>query len=188
MPSERQTVSLAFIQLNDICVQQSGRLHNLLDQWKNHFEAPYTYYHASYVCRKLPPARKNLRSQPTFLPPSPKFGEISELIRSLLVTGEFVFRQYSIFHKNSRKVLLKNEEKDLHSFCRNPILWSATVIVFAFVPMPQSATTPEVKNGKIVVDLDQMFCLSLSCTLKRFSKKITGFDETYRIPFFSVSC
>lgn len=82
-------VSLAFIQMNDICVRQSGRLQNLLDQWKNHFEATYTYYHAPYMSRKLPPARKNVRSQPTPLPPSPKLGKVSELTRSLLVTGEF---------------------------------------------------------------------------------------------------
>lgn len=81
--------SVALIKLNDIFVRQSGRLHNLLDQWKNYFEATYSYYHASYVSRKLPPARKKVRLQPTPLPPSPKLGKVSELTGSLLVTSEF---------------------------------------------------------------------------------------------------
>lgn len=71
-------VSVAFIKLNEICVRQSGRLHNLLDQRKNPFEATYSYYTASYASRKLPAARKTWDCN---LPPC--------LIRSLLVTGEF---------------------------------------------------------------------------------------------------
>lgn len=74
-------ISVAFIKLNDICDRQSGRLQDLLDQGKNRFEVTYSYYHASYVSRNLPSARKNMRSQ--------KPGKASALVKSLLVADGF---------------------------------------------------------------------------------------------------
>lgn len=118
-------VSAAFIKLNDICLWQSGSLHNLLDQWKNYFEDTYSYYCASYVSRKLPRVRRNVRSQPTALPPSPEVGKVSELIRSLLVTGEFCgvspMFLYSVNSPSSTKTqerfCLKMETKTCTASC-----------------------------------------------------------------------
>lgn len=83
-------ISASFIKLNIICNRQSGRLRDLQDHGKDHFEAISSCYHVSYVSTKLPSARMKPRSQ--------KCGKVSDLVRSLLVTGEgsFVVHLHSL--------------------------------------------------------------------------------------------
>lgn len=66
-----------------------------------------------------------MRSQPTAVPPSPELGKVSELIRSLLVTGEFrgvsPMFLYSVNSSSSTKTqerfYLKMETKTCTASC-----------------------------------------------------------------------
>lgn len=131
---------------------------------KNHFEA--TYSCPSCVSRKLPPARMNMRSQSTSLPPSQKLGKVSELIRSLLETGEFCGVPPMFLYSVGALFSTRTQER----FCLKTRYRTCTTSAKAlFFGQLQSGTLSLHlclsqqhtlrQNGKFGVDLDQMFCL-----------------------------